>query len=305
MVTTMPKPGGKRRLMRLLSVATVTAIIAVLSVMTAYAHDVDNAAPFPACPDGDPSTYTRTCLGDNQSTVYVYMDNLVVGNEYKYRFDIANRHRRNLSNNHPCEGLGFHGHVTDGVGQHGWTYFRAQEINEVRTAQVDTECGNQDRIMYWKVLSTDMDAHNYSRKKHRSITTNPPGVEHPWLNDEAYVVHEADGIEQFLVSLYFNNDIVNDDVAETYETRINLEGGTGCTDTEHNNLDTAIAFTEDDLIHSGSGDMSYSAMASVGGANCADGTYYMEVEVWDTTGGDRTLIFRTDNEFEYAAADSD
>ena len=144
---------------------------------------------------------------------------------------------------------------------------------------------------------------HYGAGLHREIAPALPAAE--GLHDQAHVVHEADGVEQFITSLYFDNNLLDDDVAETYELRINLEGGTGCTDTEHNNLNTAITFTEDDLTQSGTGDLLHSTQASIGGDDCEDGTYYMEVQVWDTTGNDRTLILHTDDEFEYALADSE
>ena len=137
--------------LKLLTIALTLALVTALTSVSLFAHTSGESVPFPLCPDGDPSTYTATCMGENLSTVYVYMPHLVVDKIYRYRFDITNKHKKNLDFNNQCEGLGFHGQHTKGEGHHGWTTFRAQSTTEVRTAQVKNGCPNRTRIMYWNI----------------------------------------------------------------------------------------------------------------------------------------------------------
>ena len=69
---------------------------------------------------------------------------------YRYRTDFAYKHRTESSMdcNHPCEGLTFYGHTTEGARQHGWATFVAQGAKEVTTGQIDSECSNRVRVIF-------------------------------------------------------------------------------------------------------------------------------------------------------------
>ena len=294
-------PHRRKSLFKLMAAAiTLTMLLIGATVASAHQSTID----LPVCDGDDPTTYTATCLGENLSTVYLYFDNLRVGNVYKYRADIVNKWKIRINKPNPCEGMGFHGYQVSESYQHGWTHFRAQEVNEVRTAQISEDCTNLQRILRWKVKSVDMEAHNYTRDKHIGITPAQDGATYPWLQEQAFTENLNNGTTEFVVNLSFDPELDDDDVATTFELLLNLEDAPDCTDSVYDNLDRAITITEDDLNEPSDERLSYSVQGSIGGDDCADGTYYMEVEVWDTTGDDRTLILRTDDRMVYPAVDN-
>ena len=107
-------------------------------------------------------------------------------------------------------------------------------------------------------------------------------------------------------SFYFHDDIHEDDITETYMAHLSLESATGCSDSVHDNLDTDIRFTEDDINQrsdQGGHGGSYGIIATLGGEDCEAGTYYVQVDLWRTTNGEHTLVMRTDDEVEYPAGE--
>ena len=304
---TKPTRSRKGNVLKLLPITLTLALVMALTSVSVFAHDAGSSVAFPLCPEGDTSTYTATCMGANLSTVYVYLPNLVVDKIYRYRFDITNKHKKNLDFSNQCEGLGFHGQHTVGEGHHGWTTFRAQSTTEVRTAQVKDGCANRNRIMYWNIEALNDQGEfvtHLIKNKHRDIDTNPEGNEHPWVWDQAFVSFDEEGVTRIVASFYFHDDIhEDDDITETYTARLSLESGTGCIN-EAYHLDTDIQFTEDDISQrsdQGGHGGGYAILATLGGEDCEAGTYYVQVDLWRTTDGEHTLVMRTDDEVEYPA----
>ena len=69
--------------------------------------------------------------------------------------------------NHPCEGLTFYGHTTEGARQHGWATLVALGAKEVTTAQIDSECSNRVRVIFWSSSPNRADLAGEPRQRGR------------------------------------------------------------------------------------------------------------------------------------------
>ena len=233
----------------MLVTAAIIALIAMSPTETSARSDDGPTRHLPNCPNNDSSTYKYTCLGEDKSTVYVLMNEIEIGTEYRYKANISDTYAKRNDGHHVCEGYGFYDYETLNHRIFDWRYFTARSTHEVRTAYLsqDHECDAEDRVVSWEI-HTNHAVHGWIVRGTKALVLNTRqnGQQHPVMHEQAFVIHhdEALHMRYFVVSWHFDEGH-GYDANDTFEWRIDTPDNLSSCDTQH--IGRTYSFTGDDI----------------------------------------------------------